>query len=160
MKNQASPLTAWMQPEQIHLDVPLSDVRHALAFIADAIAAHHHLEAGPIFRALSRREQAGSTALGGGFAIPHARIPGIDQPLTVLVRARQGIEFDAPDHAPVKLMLAIVVPAHGDTQDHLELLALISEVFSQRGLRAQLDEAVDTASVARAISVAAAQCGQ
>jgi len=159
MKSQASQLTAWMQPEQIHLDVPLRDVRHALEYIADAIGAAHGLESGPIFRALSRREQAGSTALGGGFAIPHARIPGIDQPLTMLVRARQAIEFDAPDRAPVNLVLAIVVPAHGDTQDHLELLALISEVFSQRGLRAQLDDAVDTTSAARAIS-AAAQRGQ
>ena len=68
-------VAAWLQPEGIHLDVPLRDSRHALEFIADAIAGHHALEPAPVFRALWRREQAGSTGLGAGFAVPHARPP-------------------------------------------------------------------------------------
>ncbi len=74
MKTEMKRVALWLQPEEIHLDVDLRDSTHALTFIADAIGEHHGLEPGPIYRALSRREQAGSTALGGGFAVPHARI--------------------------------------------------------------------------------------
>jgi len=154
VKIETNRMAVWMQPEQIHLDVPLRDVRHALEYIADVTGMSHGLEAGPIFRALSRREQAGSTALGGGFAIPHARISGIDRPLTVLVRARPGIDFHAPDHVPVTLLLAILVPSHGNPDDHLELLALIAELFSRPDFRAQMNCESNAAAVARSIRLA------
>ena len=148
MKAETNRVAAWLQPEEIHLDVPLRDSRHALEFIADAIGTHHGLEAAPIFRALSRREQAGSTALGGGFAVPHARIHGIERPLTLLVRARQAIDFKSPDDDPVSLMLAILVPERGDRDDHLKLLALVAELFSNPRFRAQIDLGAEPAAVA------------
>lgn len=151
MNIETSKMAAWMQPEQILLDVSLRDVRHALAFIADSIAKAHGLEGDVVFRALSRREQAGSTALGGGLAIPHACIPGIEQPLTLLVRAKPGIAFHAPDGECVTLLLAIMVPANGNPEDHLNLLALISQMFSRPGFRAELETAADAAEATRAI---------
>lgn len=151
MNIETSRMAAWMQPEQVLLDVPLRDVRHALEFIADSIATAHGLEGDVVFRALSRREQAGSTALGGGLAIPHARISGIGQPLTLLVRAKSGLAFHAPDGEPVTLLLAILVPAHGDPEEHLSLLALISQLFSRPGFRAALEAAADAAEAAQII---------
>lgn len=148
MKTDTKRVAAWLQPEEIHLDIPLRDVRHALEFIADAIGVHHGLEAAPIFRALSRREQAGSTALGGGFAMPHARIHGIERPLTLLVRASRPIEFKAPDRDPVSLMLAILVPEHGHRDDHLKLLGLVAELFSNPSFRARMDTGADRGVVA------------
>jgi len=140
----------WLQPEAIHLDVPLRDARHALDFIATEVAARHDLDAAPVFRALWRREQAGSTALGGGFAVPHARIPGIARPLTLMLRARAPIAFEAPDREPVWLVLGILAPAHGDTEDHLRLLGLVAELFSAPDFRARMDGAADAASAAAA----------
>lgn len=154
MNIETSRMAAWMQPEQILLDVSLRDVRHALEFIAESIATAHGLEGDVVFRALSRREQAGSTALGGGLAIPHARILGIDQPLTLLVRAKPGLAFHAPDGEPVTLLLAILVPAHGDPGEHLNLLALISQMFSRPGFRAGLDAAGDATEAGRTIRLA------
>ncbi len=151
MNIENSRMAAWMQPEQILLDVRLRDVQHALEFVADTIATAHGLEGGSVFRALSRREQAGSTALGGGLAIPHARIPGIDQPLTLLVRATPGVNFRAPDGELVTLLLAILVPANGDPEEHLNLLALISQMFSRPGFRAALEAAADSQAAAKAI---------
>ena len=150
-------VASWLQPEGIYLDVPLRDSLHALEFIAGMIAAHHDLDQAPVFRALSRREQAGSTGLGGGFAVPHARIPGIERPLTLLVRASRPIDFKAPDHDPVWLMLAILVPEHGDRDDHLKLLALVAELFSDPRFRARIDTAVAPADVAASIAVGVAQ---
>jgi len=152
MSNDLKHVAAWLQPEEIHLDVSLPDCDAALEFIAQAIGTHHDLDPGPIFRALSRREQAGSTALGGGFALPHASSPGIERPLTLLVRARESIDFKASDHGPVSLMLAILVPERGDRNVHLKLLALVAELMSQPGFRTRLDLATEPVGVARAFS--------
>jgi PTS system nitrogen regulatory IIA component len=132
------------------IDVPLRGSAHALEVIANAISARRGLDPGPVFRALSRREQAGSTGLGGGFAIPHARISGIERPLTLLLRAKHPIPFQAPDGDPVSLMLAILVPQDGDKDDHLQLLALVAELFSKPGFRAQLDTSTDAVAISAA----------
>jgi PTS system nitrogen regulatory IIA component len=150
MQRDLTRVANWLQPEKILIDVPLRDCAHALDVIADAISARHSLDPGPVFRALSRREQAGSTALGGGFAIPHARISGIDRPLTLLLRAQRAIPFKAPDSSPVSLMLAILVPEDGDKDDHLQLLGLVAELFSRPRFRAQLDTGADPAALAEA----------
>jgi PTS system nitrogen regulatory IIA component len=147
MQRDVTRVASWLQPEDILIDVDLQNASHALEVIAQAIGKRHGLDPDPIFRALSRREQAGSTGLGGGFAIPHARIGGIERPLTLLLRARHAIAFHAPDGDPVSLMLAIVVPAEGDKSDHLQLLALVAELFSQPRFRAQLDTASQTAAL-------------
>lgn len=136
-------VTTWLQPEQVHIDVPLEDSTQALQYIAGAVAQAHRLDPAPIFRALSRREQAGSTGLGAGFAIPHARIPGIERPLTLLLRVKKPIDFKAPDHEPVSLVLGILVPEHGDRDDHLRLLACVAELFSQPKFRARMDTDAD-----------------
>lgn len=146
MENDRPTIASWMQPEEVLLDVDIRDRRHALEFMAAAIGRAHSLDPAPIFRALDRREQAATTALGHGFAIPHARIAGLARPLTLFMRTRAGIAFDAPDGKPVSDLLAILVPADGDKDDHLELLALIARLFSDRQFRLQLDAAPDAAT--------------
>jgi len=95
----------------------------------------------PILRALWRREEAGSTGLGRGVAIPHARIAGISQPLTMLLRLRAPIPFDAPDGKPVSLVLVIIVPADDETEQHLQLLARFASLCTDRKFRTRLMEA-------------------
>jgi PTS system nitrogen regulatory IIA component len=148
MENDRLTIAGWVQPEEILLDVDIRDRRHALEFMAAAIGRAHLLDPAPIARALERREQAASTALGDGFAVPHARIPGLVRPLTLFVRTRAGIPFGAPDGKSVSELLAIVVPADGDRQDHLELLALIARLFSDRAFRSQLATAPDATTAA------------
>ena len=106
---------------------------------------------------LARREQAASTALGNGFAIPHARITGIAQPMTIYLRMKAPIAFNSPDGKPVSQLLVIMVPADGAKDEHLQLLALVSQLLSDRGFRMQLDGATDVASAAQAFQGAIAQ---
>ena len=157
MSTPTERVIAWLKPEQIHLDVALQDSTQALQFIADAVGQVHGLDPAPIFRALSRREQAGSTGLGAGFAVPHARIPGIERPLTCLVRARNPLEFKAPDHEPVSLILAILVPEQGDRNDHLQLLGRVAELFSSPRFRAHMDTDVDVATIERSLQAGISQ---
>ena len=56
-----------------------------------------------VFDALFAREKLGSTGLGFGVAIPHGRIKHLRDTIAVFVRSREGIPFESPDDAPVRL---------------------------------------------------------
>lgn len=157
MANDISRIASWLQPQEILLDVEVRDRPHALEVMADAIGRLHGLESAPMFRALWRREQAESTGLGDGFAIPHAQFSGIARPLTLFMRTEVAIAFDAPDGKPVSDLLVIMVPADGAKDDHLQMLAMITELFSDRTFRARLDTAPDVTAAADAFRAAVAK---
>jgi PTS system nitrogen regulatory IIA component len=150
-------IASWVEPQEIVLDAELRDRRQALEFAAEIIGRTHRLDAAPIFRALWRRELVGSTALGLGVAIPHARIDGIVRPLTLFVRPKWAIDFAAPDGKPVADILVIMVPSDGNTDDHLQLLALVAHVFSDPAFRNRLSEARSNGDVRRAFAEHAGQ---
>lgn len=92
------------------------------------------------------RERLGSTGLGRGVAIPHGRIPGIEQARAVFLKLRAPLEFDAPDGVPVDLVAALVVPTHF-TDQHLHLLAELAELFSDEQLTTALRKAGDASAI-------------
>ena len=157
MANDMTQIATWVQPQDILLGADVSDRQKALELVAQVIGRRHDLDPAPIFRALWRREQAASTALGNGFAIPHARISGISRPLTMFLRLKLAIAFDAPDGKPVADLLVIMVPADGANDDHLQLLALVARLFSDASFRAQLDSAPDPDAAADVFRIAIAQ---
>ncbi len=113
----------------------------------------------PCFRALWRRELVGSTALGCGIAIPHARIDGIKAPTTLYLRAKWPIDFAAPDGKPVRHLLVIMVPTDGDTDAHLQLLAAVAQGLTERALRDRLTAANDEGAIRRAFAEALPAAG-
>jgi PTS system nitrogen regulatory IIA component len=96
--------------------------------------------------ALLDREALGSTGLGRGVAIPHGRLPGLEQPRAAFARLAAPLDLDSIDGAPVDLVAALVVPAHF-TNQHLQLLAEMAEVFSDAALVARLREAPDSSAL-------------
>jgi len=138
-------IAAWLEPQKIILDAELRGRRHTLESAAAEIGRMHGLDPQPILRALWRREMVGSTALGCGVAIPHARIGGIERPMTLFMRSKWAIDFDAPDGKPVSNILVIMVPSDGDTDDHLQLLAMIAQMFSDGGFRSRIAAAASPA---------------
>ncbi|MGD8207010.1 MAG: PTS sugar transporter subunit IIA [Thiohalocapsa sp.] len=89
------------------------------------------------FEHLLERERLGSTGLGKGVALPHARMVEVEAPVGAFIQLRSSIEFDAIDDAPVDLALALLVPdkAH---EHYLSLLAELAEQFSNAALRQRL----------------------
>ncbi len=87
--------------------------------------------------ALMRRELTGSTALGLGVAIPHARVNILKRIRALHVRLVPGLDFDAPDHEPVSDAVVLLVPSPA-TGAHLEILAHAAALFSDSGFRAAL----------------------
>jgi nitrogen PTS system EIIA component len=148
----SDPVQPSLVPQVVALDL---DVRGKIALLeaaAKLLEPSCRCGAEPIFRALHRREQAGSTGVGHGLAIPHGRIPGIEQPLTLFVRTRSPIRFGAPDGKPVPEFFVILVPAEGPPETHLQLLCGVAELFSQPAFRATLAGAANAAAVTAAFA--------
>jgi len=95
---------------------------------------------------LFARERLGSTGLGHGVAVPHGRIKGLKAPLAAFVRLREPIPFESPDGQPVKLLIFLLIPDQV-TQQHLEILSEVAEMFSDEALRTLLATDPDPASV-------------
>jgi PTS system nitrogen regulatory IIA component len=143
MARTPSRLASWLEPEGILLNAEPRDRRHALELAAQEFARSHGVDQGPIFRALWRRELVGSTGIGRGVAIPHARIDGIDHPITLFMRTKWPIQFESPDSKGVNHILTILVPVDGDADEHLQLLALVAEMFMDGAFRSRVAGAFD-----------------
>ncbi|MFP4648431.1 MAG: PTS sugar transporter subunit IIA [Halorhodospira sp.] len=128
-------------PERIRCESGLEGKEQVLQRIGELIGTAVK-DPGPeeITHRLMAREQLGSTGLGHGVALPHARINGIERPIGALLRLEEGIDFQAFDKAPVDLLFALVVPEHF-TDEHLQILATLAEMFSDSGLCEQLRRA-------------------
>ncbi len=92
-----------------------------------------------VFDSLIARERLGSTGLGHGVAIPHGRVKNGTETVGAFIQLQTPIDFDAVDGEPVDLLFGLLVPEQS-TQEHLELLAQLAEMFSDAqfvsGLRA------------------------
>lgn len=95
---------------------------------------------------LFARERLGSTGLGHGVAVPHGRIKDLKTPLAAFVRLAEPIPFESPDGQPVSLLIFLLMPANV-TQQHLETLSEIAEMFSDDAFRTSLATDPDPASV-------------
>ena len=111
--------------------------RQALNVAAEVAARLYRLKAGEVLDALLSREEEGSTGLGAGVAVPHARIKGLDRARGIFIRLEAPIAFEAVDDQPVDLMFVLLAPAEARTE-HLRALALVSRALRRPDLREQL----------------------
>ena len=133
----------FIKPARIDCCCQASSKKRALERIGELLStAAPGLSEEDVFGQLLERERLGSTGLGYGIALPHARMKGIDQACGTLVRLEAGIDYDAIDGQPVDLVFGLLVP-HEATQEHLQLLARLASLFSNAEFRNQLREASD-----------------
>jgi len=111
--------------------------RQVLSAVADIAARNFGLDAEVVLDALLEREAAGSTGVGHGVALPHARLKGLDRIRGVFMRMEQPTAFEAVDEQPVDLVFALFAPIDCDTE-HLRALARVSRLLRQGDLRQQL----------------------
>ena len=83
--------------------------------------------------ALIERERVGSTGLGGGIAIPHARLPEVKAVCGLFAKLDPPLDFDAVDRIPVDLVFVLFAPEDAGA-DHLKALAQVSRLFRDRAL--------------------------
>lgn len=95
-----------------------------------------------IVAAVSERERLGSTGVGYGVAIPHARLDGIDEIRAVFARLETPIDYESIDERPVDLVVLLLAPA-GASSLHLKALAQVSRLMRHEDMRERLRNAPD-----------------
>ncbi len=119
-------------------------VFHALAELA-----HRRLSVPvrPVLDALMDRERLGSTGVGHGVAIPHARTALVSEVTGFFLRLKQPVDFDAVDGRPADLVFMILAPEESGAE-HLKALAQVSRLFRREDIRRSLRAAPDSAALA------------
>ncbi len=136
----------WLAPNAIALRLGADSKRQALAELATLSGRALKHPSADILELMLAREAEGSTGMGRGVALPHARIPGLLGLRAVFVRLETPVDFDAVDDQPVDLLLGLFAP-EGSGVEHLRALARVSRAFRQAELRQQLRQAHTTDAI-------------
>jgi len=134
-----------LSPERMLCDVQATSKKRVLEYFSKLLAIEPNgeqegLSSRLIFESLLARERLGSTGLGKGVAIPHARVRECNITSAAFLQTASPIDYDAIDREPVDLMFALMVPEEC-TDEHLSLLATLAEMLSDDAFRLRLREA-------------------
>ena len=133
-------IAEFIAPDRFAIDLRMRDKTQLLQELAKRAEPSSGLPAATILAALRSREQLGSTGLGKGFALPHARIEGLTQFIGLLARLARPIDYDAIDDAPVDLVFLLLMPA-ATGNNHVAALAAVSRRFRDANTVARLRKA-------------------
>ncbi len=125
-----------LRPDAVFKDVAVANKKTLFAQLAAAAEAQG-MDARLVAERLTAREKLGSTGFGGGVAIPHARLDGLDAVTGVFMRLAHPIEFDAVDDLPVDLVFLLLSPVDAGAE-HLKALARVSRRLRDRAFLAKL----------------------
>jgi PTS system nitrogen regulatory IIA component len=103
-----------------------------------------------LIRVVMERESLGSTGIGEGIAIPHAKSRAINDMVVAFGRSRSGVDFQSMDGKPAFLFFLLVTP-EDKPGDHLKTLARISRIMKNPALRESLKQSPDGQDIRRLI---------
>lgn len=116
--------------------------KRVLEMVSENLAKNTvELTADQIFTHLIARERLGSTGIGHGVAIPHARVENCQRTTGALILLKNKVDFDAADGEPVDLLFVLLIPDQDTEQannQHLAILSMLAEMFSEGDLRQSL----------------------
>ena len=128
----------YMRDSLIYLDVDAKDKREAIHKTIELMRENGVITSGDkFFQAVMEREALGSTAIGKGLALPHARTQYIDEITISLVRLSAGIDFDAVDGEPVDLIFLLGTPLKA-VGEYLTVLAKLSKILKDDNTRKKI----------------------
>lgn len=134
-------ITDILHPPLVMIDITSTDKDDVLRSVAAHLSRNAptlaHEDPAEILDALRSRERLGSTGVGEGVAIPHAKIPGLTELVACFGRIPKGVSFDAIDQQPVKLVFVLLVPENS-AGAHLKALARISRLLKNPAFRQRL----------------------
>jgi PTS system nitrogen regulatory IIA component len=141
----------FLSPNDVMIDVAAADKQKLLSALARKAGAIVDVRLERILAELEKREELGSTGVGGGVALPHARFDQVSKPVGVFVRLRKPIAFDAVDGQPVDIVFLLLLPQtpNGDT---LGALASIARKLRKPEIATALRGARNTAEIYRTLA--------
>ena len=107
-----------------------------------------------ILDALITRERLGSTGIGHGIALPHARLAMVEEPLAALITLKEGVDFESIDGELVDVVVGLLVPQDCN-DEHLKILAELARRFSDADLRDTLRNCEDGSALMSRLGTAA-----
>lgn len=130
-------------PDRVRCNEPVQSKKRALelgaSLLVEGVPGMSRMD---IFEALNARERLGSTGLGHGVALPHARVAGTDRAVAACLTLAEPIDFDAPDRERVDILFLLLVPRECNDR-HLQILAELAETFSDADLRERVRAETD-----------------
>lgn len=132
--------------DRVLLDLKGGSKRQVLQALAEGASAATGIGAERILGALQERERLGTTALGDGIAIPHAKIDELPALVGFFARLAKPADFDALDGEPVDLVFLLLAPEEAGA-DHLKALARIARILRDPELCARLRHEPDRQGV-------------
>lgn len=121
-----------LKDKYIELNLKEKDKTKLIAELVDLVRESRKIKnKKAIFEAIVEREKLGSTAIGNGVAIPHAKIKGIEKLILILGRSTEGVNFNSLDGEKTYLFFMLISPKE-EVGSHLKILARISHVIKDK----------------------------
>ncbi len=134
----------------ILLNQKLSSKKNALEFISTYLSQKIGIEKDMIFQNLYAREKLGTTALGNGVALPHAKIDSLENIQTLLIQLASGIDFDAVDKQQVDVIFVLLVP-NVNSDVHVKALADIASILDNADIMKKVRKANSPAEIGKTL---------
>lgn len=113
-RTQSVNISNFLSLHDVRIDVRATHKGELLQWLGEEAAARVNSPAEDVAGKLIQREKLGSTGIGGGVAIPHARLQGLTEPFGSFLRLQQPMLFDSIDSHPVDLVFLLLLPSTGD----------------------------------------------
>jgi len=146
-------VTDLLGPDQIVVGLRVSDKPQLLQELARRAASALKQDPDALLKALQAREQLGSTGIGKGFAVPHARLDTLTRPFALFVKLARPIDFAAVDEKPVDIAVLLLSP-EADASSHLATLAAVCRPARDPAFLQRLRNAADASEIHRLLAVA------
>lgn len=131
-------ITDLLQKEFIIEELKSKSKKEVLYELSEAfLRGNINIDLDAMVEVLLEREKLGSTGIGDGIAIPHGKLPGLDNLIVSFGRSHTGIDFDSLDGKPVHIFFLLMAPENSAGQ-HLKALAKISRMLKEEDFRKKL----------------------
>ena len=156
--SNASSLESLLRPTHFVSELRFKKKAQVLDELAAALATAGVTRSPDLLAELLReREALGSTGVGKGIAVPHARSTLVGERAVVVARSQKGIEFEAVDGGPVHLLFLVVAPPMERDPIYLKVLADVVRAVRLSRTRQKLSDAPDFETVREILIHAASE---
>jgi nitrogen PTS system EIIA component len=141
----------FLSASDVSIDVGCADKARLLTELAARAAAALNLPPDAVASEIQKRDELGSTGIGRGVCIPHARLREVKKPIGYLARLKSPIEYDAIDGQPVDLVFLLLLPAASQL-DQLNALAAVARKLRDAEVLRRLRSAGSRTELYRAVT--------
>jgi len=132
--------------DAVLVDLKSMDKKGVLEELVEPVTGIARIDRNELVKILMDRERLGSTGIGGGIAIPHGKMKGLDTLILGFGLSRKGVDFESMDNRPSHIFFLLLTPENS-TGVHLKLLARISKLLKDESVKERLFNAADREEV-------------